>query len=507
MPIVRILVAVLAAVAPLTLAAEPVPEPQAIAPMTLKVMTFNIWYGGAQVSLPKVAEAIRAADADIVGIEEADGSLRALADLAGYPYVDERRRILSRYPVFDSGSGERTDTGTPPYSLIALDRDTLHAWVEVRQGQVVAVAVTHLSSDPSGLEWARQGKSAVDVVKLERDLRLPEALPLTALAKVAANGTPTFLMGDFNAPSHLDWTAEVAARLKTIPYPVAWPVSKLLADAGLRDSYREAHPDPVRTPGLTWTAGQPAPILPADRMFDRIDFLYTAGNSRTVASRIVGEAGGADVDIAITPYPSDHRAIVSTFAVTPAPAPALLAVEPRLVREGETFRLRAYDPARPRWTAVVVRRGDSPDRAITGMYDTNMLYQTSVTLSTHGLAPGAYEALLLDKGGAVLKRSAFAVQARDARPALAVETATIAPGAPLRVRWTDSEGNARDWIALYAADQPDVASYQGWAYTQALFDGAATIPAPTKPGRYEARLMRDESYAVLATAAFEVVGR
>ncbi len=32
----------------------------------------------------------------------------------------------------------------------------------------------------------------------------------------------------------------------------AWPVSEALVGAGLRDSYREAHPDPVADPGNTW---------------------------------------------------------------------------------------------------------------------------------------------------------------------------------------------------------------------------------------------------------------
>lgn len=480
-------------------AASPAP-----APVTLRVMTFNIWYGGDQVSFPKIAEAIRAADADIVGIEEADGDLGRLADAAGYPYVDERRRILSRYPIFDPAAGMRTDTGTPPYSIIALDRTALQAWVMVRFGEIVGVAVTHLSSDPSGLERARQGSSHDAVMALERSLRLPEAVPLTALAKVAADGTPVFLLGDFNTPSHLDWTPAVARERGTIPYAMAWPVSKLLADAGLRDSYREAHPDPVAVPGLTWTAGQPNPVMPAGGTFDRIDFVYTAGRSRTLASQIVGEAGGPDVDIAVMPYPSDHRAVVSTFSVVPRAAPPLIAVEPRRVIAGSSFIVRAYDPTRPRWTAVVVHRGDGAKAALTGLYNITALFQTSVKLSTYGLAPGDYDALLLDRQGASLKRTTFTIAPADARPSLTVPVARVARGAPIPVRWGDTEGNARDWIGLYAAGDPDVSAYKGWTYTQALFSGQGAIAAPAVPGRYELRLMRDESYVVQAAAPVEV---
>ncbi|MDA0707298.1 MAG: endonuclease/exonuclease/phosphatase family protein [Proteobacteria bacterium] len=62
--------------------------------MTLRVMTFNVWYGAEQVSLEKIGEAIRAADPDIVGVQEADRNLSRVAEVAGMPYVDERRRLI-----------------------------------------------------------------------------------------------------------------------------------------------------------------------------------------------------------------------------------------------------------------------------------------------------------------------------------------------------------------------------------------------------------------------------
>src|SRR3989304_3257154 len=84
------------------------------------------------------------------------------------------------------------------------------------------------------------------------------------------------MTGDFNPPSHLDWTVEVAAvRPDVVIYPVEWPVSKVLADAGLRDSYREAYPDPVAKPGFTWTPGSLEEI--PDEVHDRIDWALAAG--------------------------------------------------------------------------------------------------------------------------------------------------------------------------------------------------------------------------------------
>lgn len=60
----------------------------------LRVMSFNVWYGGDEVSLAKTGDAIRAADADIVGLQETDRNLERIAAAAGMRYVDPRRRII-----------------------------------------------------------------------------------------------------------------------------------------------------------------------------------------------------------------------------------------------------------------------------------------------------------------------------------------------------------------------------------------------------------------------------
>jgi hypothetical protein len=62
-------------------------------------------------------------------------------------------------------------------------------------------------------------------------------------------------------------------------------------------------------PGLTWT-----PTKTADdptTHLDRIDFVYSKGVSPK-AVQIVGEKG-ENANIVISPYPSDHRAIVATY--------------------------------------------------------------------------------------------------------------------------------------------------------------------------------------------------
>jgi endonuclease/exonuclease/phosphatase family metal-dependent hydrolase len=80
------------------------------------------------------------------------------------------------------------------------------------------------------------------------------------------------LTGDFNTPSHLDWP------------DVEWPVTKAAEEAGLRDSYREAHPDPAADPGHTWPRVHPehedGSCRPEPQ--DRIDYVLHNGQGLKV---------------------------------------------------------------------------------------------------------------------------------------------------------------------------------------------------------------------------------
>ena len=297
--------------------------PASAEPVELKVMIFNIWRSGVQLSLAQVVAAIRAADPDVVALQEPEGNSRKIADMLGWSYVDERVHLISRVPLF---------AGT---------QDDVHfSYVEVRHGEMVAIANLHLPSDSYGPEAVRDGKPLDEVLQLEADNRMYMLEPYAeAMPKVAAAGIPVIVGGDFNSPSHLDWTEAVAKARPAVKYPVVWPESKLMADKGFVDSYRAVHADPVAKPGLTWTPGYPHPFVRPQETHDRIDYIYAIG-ANAVASRIVGEGGGPDVDIAVDPWPADHRALVTTFEVEPAPTPDLITVEPRLVKPGEVFVIR-----------------------------------------------------------------------------------------------------------------------------------------------------------------------
>jgi endonuclease/exonuclease/phosphatase family metal-dependent hydrolase len=94
---------------------------------------------------------------------------------------------------------------------------------------------------------------------------------------------------------------------------VRWPATSALTALGLADAYRVVHPHEVRMRGLTWTPTT-APHDPKDR-HDRIDFVFAGGPVRVASSQVIGESP-AYAGIVVTPYPSDHRAVVAEIDVS-----------------------------------------------------------------------------------------------------------------------------------------------------------------------------------------------
>ncbi|MBM4212387.1 MAG: hypothetical protein FJ179_01570 [Gammaproteobacteria bacterium] len=481
---IAISAAALASAANLAQSAAPAPAP---APTSLRVMTFNIWYGGEQVNFASVAEAIRASDADVIGIQESEGNLRRLAAAAGYAHVDTRRNLLARFPIFDGD---------------------LHAWVMVRPGEVVAVANTHLSSDLYGPESVRDGAALEAVLADEERSRIPELRPLLKLADLPAS-TPIFLTGDFNTPSHRDWTVRMQSqRPAAIRYPIEWPVTRLLENAGFRDSFREVFPDPAQRPGFTWTAGMPHPYLRPRETIDRIDFVWTKGPVETLRSEIVGEPGGDGVDISINPYPSDHRAVVSTFRVVPTAAPALVSVAPRVVTKGEDALVRAHDPRSEGWRVVIVRAGAAAANAVLRLEESVTAWRPAGRLATRSLASGEYEAILLAEDGKEIARNRFAIRDPALPVQLLIPVTGTRSGEPLRVRWSNGLGNKHDSIGIFRVGAA-VGDALARGYLDARYAGEIVIPTstadgPIAPGIYELRFLRDDSPTIEATLPFRL---
>ncbi|MFF9982212.1 HAD-IA family hydrolase [Streptomyces erythrochromogenes] len=286
----------------------------------VRVMSWNLWLGGSPVDdhRDKQLAVLLAADVDVVGLQEsAVHAAPELADALGWFHhsAGENLAVLSRHPVVDTLGDPAVGFYGAAGARIRLDEHPDGAPHEL------VLWTAHLNYTPYGPHDACFGAlSAPELAAREEESgrvgEIDGILAGMAPDLAAADRTPVLLVGDFNAPSHLDWTA-AAAPLHGGHGPVDWPVSRAVERAGLRDSYREAHPDPVAAPGTTWSpvhprhedgSGRPEPQ-------DRIDFVLHAGERLTVLDSTTLATGRIAPwpDVAANDWPSDHAAVLTTF--------------------------------------------------------------------------------------------------------------------------------------------------------------------------------------------------
>lgn len=298
------------------LAADPTTE--------LTVMSFNIWGGGAneEKDVSETAAVIRAAGADIIGIQEtkpepdvcdADDCVptgpsvaRQLAEALGFHYYDQAKTnpalwanaILSRYPI-----GKPTD-------------NDLGAEIDVNGRKVYAFNI-HLTDFPYqpyqllGIDYGPAPflKTAEEAVAAAAKARGAALDLLMKDMKQAEGAEAVFLFGDFNEPSHRDWT-EAAVKAGHQPMVVKYPSAlRIEQQAGMTDLLRAAYPDEVAKPAFTWTpTSEPTD---KDDHHDRIDYVFgRSARLETLSVSVVGEKS-PQADIVVTPWPADHRAVAA----------------------------------------------------------------------------------------------------------------------------------------------------------------------------------------------------
>jgi endonuclease/exonuclease/phosphatase family metal-dependent hydrolase len=474
--------------------------PQPTAAIPLRVMSFNIEWGGAHVSFENVVEVVRRSQANVVGIQEAEGNLERLAAALGWNY-NLRQYVISRFPLAE-----------PP------GVDGKYVLVEVAPGRMVALANVHLPSDPYGPDAVRDGASPGDVLALERTARLPFIQPvLAALQPLIEQNVPVFLTGDFNAPAFTDWTEKTVGTRPFMRYPLEWPVSRAVVAAGLHDSWREQQPDPVTHPGLTWWAGRPP--LPsyapgANDPQDRIDFVWFAGAATLVSSQIAGERGAADVSISVAPWPSDHRAVVSEFSVVPAVMPRFANTGQRVYTQGEDVVVVHHGaleaeglPARGDLLRIARLVPGQPAGEVTSV---RVSGNAQLTYAAALFPAGHYLLSMGDSTAGLSPQNEFWVLPTGAEPSVSVTAGTFKTAEPITVDWSNAPGNRNDYLAIYAADESsanghDNEDFLAWVYTNALPEGQVVCDGqnlqgqwPLPPGKYVVKLMKDDSYEQLA---------
>jgi endonuclease/exonuclease/phosphatase family metal-dependent hydrolase len=291
------------------------------APDRLRVLVWNVWRGGNEVDEgpEKIRDLIVSSGADLVLLQESYD-------------IDGERPTTGRWLAEELGWTAHQATSPHLCVLTRLEVEATflhHDWhglgarlVDDRGRALVAWSIwldyrSYISRD------LRDRPDIPDAELLEaedrRSARLPQARAL--LGSLAELGhleasVPVLVGGDWNTPSHLDWTADTA-RVFRHRRDLPLPVSLSMAAAGFTDVFRAVHPEPVHRPGITWSPLFRVAGDGGDQGFERIDRLYLRNpppgawelvprSARTLPE--VWEDGA--IPVRERAFPSDHGAVL-----------------------------------------------------------------------------------------------------------------------------------------------------------------------------------------------------
>jgi endonuclease/exonuclease/phosphatase family metal-dependent hydrolase len=316
-------------------------------------MHLNIWVNGTTVpnGLTKIRDVVAAVKPDIACFVEVDNAagdftnklVNELSSLGQQYYASYVKgsdaSIISKYPITSTGPLLRS-------AVSVFNIDVL--------GKSVVVAVSHLDYTyyacylPRGYRcggsapyngWTQIGspnpQPVTDTTLIAAQNRGSQRdEQMGAFLQYIANETrPVILTGDFNEPSHLDWTARQANLFDHHGVIYEWTTTKALSHNGFTDAYRKIYPDEVLNPGITWPSfannkGNTSWTPKSDDR-DRIDFIFYKGNKvEAVDAAIIGSKAswaksiltseniGNDQFLADTlAWPSDHKGVYALISI------------------------------------------------------------------------------------------------------------------------------------------------------------------------------------------------
>lgn len=313
------------------------------------VLQLNVWQEGTKVDggYDAIVDEIARLQPDFVTLSEVrnyhgvDFTGHLAQDLASrgvtyYTAPSYDSGLLSRYEIerFDTVFPENGDHGSI-YRLHATGPS----------GHGFAVYTAHLdyqncaSYEPrgySGVDWRECAlpESAEEIIAKNNLSQRDEATQIfmDAAKEDIESGRIVVLGGDFNEPSHLDWTEATAGMRDHAGFAVEWTVSKMLADGGFTDAYRERYPDAVEYPCFTFPSGNEGVDIerlawaPKSDERDRIDFIYykaPPGTDVTVVSadvvgpresiekaQVVVDDGHDNFIVPLGVWPTDHKGVL-----------------------------------------------------------------------------------------------------------------------------------------------------------------------------------------------------
>ena len=316
---------------------------------TFTVLQWNIWQEGTVVKdgYNAIVDEIVRLKPDFVTFSEVrnyhntrfcDRIVKSLAERGEtyYSFLSFDSGLLSRHPIKDS---------TTVYPL-HNDQGTVHRMLTTIHGREIAVYTAHLDYRSCayynvrgyhGSTWREVPipTSVAEVLTFNdasvRDDAIRKFIEMSK--KDLAEGRLVMIGGDFNEPSHLDWTRETKDLFDHHGLIIPWTVTLELDNAGFKDSYRELYPDVLKYPGFTYPADNE--VVPIKKLTwagkaderERIDYIFYYPDSKLQLKEAVifGPSGcivkserveETSKDRFLKPaglWPTDHKGLLVKF--------------------------------------------------------------------------------------------------------------------------------------------------------------------------------------------------
>lgn len=316
----------------------------------ITVLQWNIWQEGTVVpgGYDAVVNEITRLKPDFVTLSEVRNyngtrfcdrivnSLREKGETY-YSFFSDDSGLLSRTPITDS------------LTVFPLQNDhgSIYKLVTTIDGQEFAVYTAHLDylddayynvRGYDGSTWKEIPIPTSVAEILERNDRSQRDDAIRCFIAEAQRdmerGRIVFLGGDFNEPSHLDWTRETKDLYDHHGFIVPWTVPLLLDNAGFVDAYRTVHPNVLTHPGFTFPSDNP--LVPESKLTwaplsderDRIDYVFFSPHPRLHAEEAVifgprgsivknhrtDESSDDEFLLPLGVWPTDHKGVLVTFS-------------------------------------------------------------------------------------------------------------------------------------------------------------------------------------------------
>lgn len=294
----------------------------------------------------RLANAIKDSGANVVLLSESSSSVTAkvrdeLNALGGTWFSINNSGdlgVITKYKIVDTSITENytratLNTGSGNVAVYSVHLDYLAYTAYLPRGYGGGARPGTITSEYG---WGKiPGGPIVDTTTIRTvnrsSFRLPEINSVISDAEnEIAKGHRIIVGGDFNEPSHIDYTEDTKNTFERSGVTYQWDVSVRMESAGYVDAYREKFSDPVKNPGITWPVEVPGVNVQAYSesgadVRDRIDFIYfkpqglelfdvsMVGPSKTIR-RNYGEVNHSG-DLVVGSWASDHRAIFAGFTV------------------------------------------------------------------------------------------------------------------------------------------------------------------------------------------------